>query len=209
MAESGSWSNIKKYGLLSTTALLDLYDIQGETRNKIESCIRPQSVIINNEQYGRAVIRDQKPLSEKKLIDLLDGMTPKQFYKLLNQKTFFWVREEKLITLLQARAYRDKPHDILIVDTEKLVKKYENKITLCKINSGATAYKNGRRGRQSFKRIKTYPFDEYKRTRGKNAIVELAVDYGIPDIKNYVLQVDVWCNDKKIKNVWKHNKICV
>ena len=203
MAESGSWPNIKKYGLLSTTALLDMYNIRGEERNKIESCIRPQSVTINNKKYRHAVIRDQKPLSEKKLIYLLDGITPKQFYKLLNQRTFFWVKEERLIKLLRARAYRNKSHDVLTVDTEKLVKKYEDKITLCKINSGATSYKIGRRGRQSFEQIKKYPFNEYKKTRGKNAIVELAVDYGIPDIKNYVLQVDVWSKGEKIKNIWK------
>ena len=177
-----------------------MYNIQGEERNEIESCIRPQSVTINSKKHGHVVIRDQKPLSEKKLIDLLDGITPKQFYKLLNQRTFFWVREERLVTLLQARAYQNKSHDVLTVDTEKLVKKYEDKITLCKINSGATPYK---RGRQSFEQIKKYPFNEYKKTRGKNAIVELAVDYGIPDIKNYVLQVDVWSKGEKIKNIWK------
>ena len=66
MAESGSWPSIKKYGLFSTTALLDMYNIQGEDRDKIESCIRPQSITINNKKYGHVVIRDQKPLSEKK-----------------------------------------------------------------------------------------------------------------------------------------------
>ena len=202
MAELGSWPNIQKYGLLSTTALLDMYNIQGEKRNKIESSRRPQSVVISNEQYGRVVIRDQIPLSENKLIDLLDGITPKQFYELLNQRTFFWVRKERLARLLHARAYRNKSHDVLIVDTEKLVKKYEDKITLCKINSGVTPYKKGRRGRHSFERIKKYPFNEYKKTRGKDAIVELAVDYGIPDIKKYVLQVDVWSKGK-ITNIWK------
>ena len=203
MAESGSWPSIKKYGLLSTTALLDMYNVRGKKRNETESCIRPQSVTISSKKYADAIIRDQKPLSEKKLIDLLDGgITPRQFYKLLNQRTFFWVREERLVRLLQARAYRDKSHDVLTVDTEKLVKKYEDKITLCKINSGATPYKNGRRGRQSFKRIKKYPFSEYKKTRGKDAIVELAVDYGIPDIKNHIVRVDTWSNGKKIKNIW-------
>lgn len=207
MAELGSWPSIKKYGLLSTAALLDMYSIQGEQRHKIESCIRPHSVTISNKKYGNAVIRDQKPLSESKLINLLDdNITPSQFYKLLNQRTFFWVREEKLTTLLRARAYRDKSHDVLIVDTEELIKKYENKITLCRINSGATPYNNGRRGPRSFKRIRDYPFNEYK-NRGKDAIVELAVDYGIPDIKNYVVRVDVWSKDGQTSNIWKNDTI--
>ena len=207
MAEPNSWPNIKKHGLWSTTALLDMCDIQGMQRNTIESNIRPQSVVINDEKYGHIVIRDQKPLSERKLLGLLDNIDPRQFYVLLNQRTFFWVNEDRLVALLKSRTYRSKAHDVLIVDTKKLVKKYEAKITLCKINSGATIYNNGRRGTNTFKRIKEYPFNEYKRTRGKDAIVELAVDYGIPDIKDYVVQVDVRKNDKKIENLWKNNKV--
>ena len=206
MAELGSWPSIKKYGLLSTTALLDMYDIRGKRRNEIESCFRPESVPISNEKYEDAVIRDQKPLPERKLINLLeDNTTTSQFYRLLNKRTFFWVKEKRLVALLKARAYKDKSHDVLTVDTKKLVQKYENKITLCKINSGAIIYNKGRRGPQSFKRIKDYPFDEYKKKSG-DAVVELAVDYGIPDIKNYVVQVDVWSNGEKICNIWKNNK---
>ena len=201
MAEPGSWPSIKEHGLWSTTALLDKCDVQGTERHKIESCIRPQSVAINSSKYGRIVIRDQKPLSEKKLQGLLNGITPEQFYKLLNKKTFFWVNEDRLVGLLNSRTYRNKSHDVLVVDTEKLVQKYKNKITLCRINSGATLYNNGRRGLDSFKQINEYPFSKYK-SRGQNAIVELAVDYGIPDIKDYVVQVDARENNIIVRNIW-------
>ncbi len=202
MAELKSWPSIQKHGLLSTTALLDLYNIHGKKRFTIESCIRPSSVDIYNKRYGKAVIRDQKPLSEKKLLDLLVNITPRQFYRLLNGKVFFWVRKKKLETLLNARAYRDKAHDVLTVDTEKLVKKYKDKVTLSKINSGATYYKRGIRGRQTFQSIDDYPFQEYKKKRRENAIVELAIDYGVVDIKKYVIRVDKCDRSKRIKKIW-------
>ena len=41
----------------------------------------------------------------------------------------------------------------------------------------------------------------------ENAIVELAGDYGIPDIENYVLQIDFWSKVKKLKISGKNNKI--
>ena len=52
MAEKGTWPSIKKRGLLSTTALLDLYGIKGKEREKIESLRRPDSVRIKHEEYG-------------------------------------------------------------------------------------------------------------------------------------------------------------
>jgi hypothetical protein len=41
MAEVGTWLSIRERGLLSTSALLDLYGIEGEERRRIESCNRP------------------------------------------------------------------------------------------------------------------------------------------------------------------------
>ena len=57
MAEKGTRPSIKKRGLLSTTALLDLYGTKGKEREMIESLRRPDSVRIKHEEYGTAVIR--------------------------------------------------------------------------------------------------------------------------------------------------------
>lgn len=90
MAESGSWPSIRNHGLLSTSALLDLFEIEGKERHAIETQCRPESITIHHQVYGSAVIRDQKPLREKTLQNLLDGMTTAEYYLMLNQKTFFW-----------------------------------------------------------------------------------------------------------------------
>ncbi len=58
MAESGSWPSIRERGLLSTTALLDLFEIDGATRTSIESQWRPESIPIEHPSYGSAVVGD-------------------------------------------------------------------------------------------------------------------------------------------------------
>jgi hypothetical protein len=55
MAKADSWESIEGKGLLSTSALLDLFEINGERRFAIESCHRPDSVV--TEQWMRARLR--------------------------------------------------------------------------------------------------------------------------------------------------------
>lgn len=49
MAERGSWHSIKEHGLLSTSALLDLYEVPEPRRTEIEATHRPQSVAIDRD----------------------------------------------------------------------------------------------------------------------------------------------------------------
>ena len=67
MAESGTWPSIKAHGLLSTSALLELYGVNGEERRRIEGHRRQESITIRHDEHGSAVIRDQKPISESAL----------------------------------------------------------------------------------------------------------------------------------------------
>ena len=43
MAAEGSWPSIQQHGLLSTSALLDFFEIEGGEREKIEDRHRPKS----------------------------------------------------------------------------------------------------------------------------------------------------------------------
>ncbi len=67
MAEDGSWESIRRVGLLSTSALLDRFEIEGEQRRKIESERRPEIVAIEHPKLGRVLVRDNKPMQEKSL----------------------------------------------------------------------------------------------------------------------------------------------
>jgi hypothetical protein len=191
MAEDGSWEFISKQGLLSTSALLDLYRIGGAERRKIESAHRPESVQISRTGFPDAVIRDQKPMSDAALAKCLtDGISPSQWYEILNGKVFFWLSKRRLRRLLAARAYRDFPQTVLTLDTESLVKTYSEEILLSPINSGSTIMKPQPRGHETFRSIENYPFDEWRKKRSKrNAVVELVVPGSIKDIMDHVIAV--------------------
>jgi len=204
MAESGSWKSIKRFGLLSTSALLDLFEINGPKRFEIESKQRRKNVIIKHPDYGMAVIRDQKPLPESALKKFIDGMSTTEYYELLNHMTFFWARKERLERLLNARAYKNKTHTVLTVDTAKLLKRHQEEVWLAHINSGAF-FGSGRRGVQTFKRIKNYPFEEMKKKKKEDAIVEIAIDYAVKDILELTIRVEEWKESKPIYTIWNRN----
>jgi hypothetical protein len=182
MAEWDAWPSIRQHGLLSTTALLDLFGIGGEDRRRIESCHRPKKITISSPNYGKAVIRDQKPMRPATLNRCLSDMSESGWYELLNRRVFLWLHENRLNTLLSARAYRNERHCVLTFPTGPLLKAYGDTISLSALNTGSTLYNPPVRGSRTFCSLATYPFAERHRKAGaQNAIVELAVDYGIPN----------------------------
>jgi hypothetical protein len=191
MAEAGTWPSIRGRGLLSTSALLDLYGIEGEERRQIEDCRRPECVTIEHDIYRPAVIRDQKPMSEKALRKCLRGMTPTQWYRLLNSKVFFWLTAERVTRLLSARAYRAREHTVLTIDTARLLQNHERDVTLSPINSGSTVYNPQPRGADTLQTLANYPFDVWRKKRGSTtAIAELAVTHEVRDIGEMVIRVE-------------------
>jgi|SRR5208282_65293 len=191
MANEGTWKSIESRGLLSTTALLDLLGIKGKERYAIESCHRPRSVRKVHPRYGTIVFRDQAPMRERALRKCLEGIAPSEWYELLNRKAFFWVTENRVRTLLQARLYRAMEHTVITVDTASLLASHAERITLSPINSGNTLYNPRPRGETTFLPISEYPFEERKRLRGlANALAELAVDYSVPDLIKHVIRAE-------------------
>lgn len=190
MAEAGSWPAIQQHGLLSTTALLDLYAIEGEERDRLESARRRESVAIHHPVHGTAWIRDNKPINETVLRRTLAGMTEPEFYRLLNGRVFLWLTETRLRRLRSAPPYRGRPHDVLIVSTERLFAAHGERVELSPMNSGAvhpaTEYL---RGTGTFSRIGEYPWSQRRKTAPHEPIVEVTVPYAIPDIAHLVLEV--------------------
>jgi hypothetical protein len=144
--------------------------------------------VITHPVYGAAVIRDQKPMSESKLRQCLDDLTPEEWFVLLNGKVFFWVSRDRLQRLLDAKAYRDRKHTVIQLQTRSLVERYLPDVHLCPINSGSTLFIPPRRGLQTFLPISEYALDPRKR----EPLVELAVDRGVPDVMEHVLTVEQW-----------------
>ena len=195
MAERGSWPSIQRHGLLSTSALLDLYEIGGAEREAIEGRRRPEGVAIEHPTLRPAIIRDNKPMDDAGLrMCLLDGLTPEDWYRCLNARVFFWLTPERLQRLLNARPYRELEHDVLELDTAALVAAHRPAIRLSPINSGTTKpfpSTAAKRGRGTFLPIADYPYAQW-RAAGRKAgerVVELTVDYAVPDAARFARRV--------------------
>ena len=165
---------------------------------KIRHRVRlPEIVCVEHPEYGTALVRDNKPMQEKALERCLLEMTPREWYEHLNRRVFFWVERKRLLKLLGARAYRDRPHLVLEVETAGLLKRHGERVLLSPINSGATfALGPAPRGPETFRRIAEHPDEK--------PIVELCVDYSVPDIAEFTLRVGRWWGTEELEEVWSH-----
>ena len=206
MAERGSWSSIRARGLLSTSALLDLFGYTGIERDRIESHHRPEGVAISHAVYGTAIIRDQKPMTDSGLKRcLLDDLEPKDWYRILNDRVFFWLTEDRLSRLLNARPYAQLSHDVLFVETRSLIRDYREFIRLSPMNSGNTKPYPWPRGRDTFPSISQCPFREWQTKRRTEPVVELAVMRGIPNVEKFVLCVKEMRGDETLRVIWRRS----
>jgi hypothetical protein len=72
------------------------------------------------------------------------------------------------------------------------------------MNSGSTIQKALRRGRDTFKRIQDFPFEERAKTRKLAAnVVELLVEGSVPDLADHVLAVHECKNDRVVATIWQ------
>lgn len=150
LADLANWPSIQRHGLLSTSALLDLAEISGEERERIERSQRLQQVMLAD----GLLIRDQRPVAPSALERCLRGITPQEWYALLNARVFFWPERERLMRMLKANSAR--PQVILVLDTERLLATYAGSIELTPINTGNARRKAALRGRQTFVPYQTW-----------------------------------------------------
>lgn len=188
MADGSSWEGIQRHGLLSTESLLDLFEVPAESRPSILDAQRTQSVTIKHPTHGQAIIRDQKPLNRAKLESCLKGCSFQQWLKMLNSRVFFWLCKERLQTLMCAREYCSQTHVVLILDTLRLATDFQQRITLAPMNTGNTRPFAHERSLSTFSRMPDYPFEERLRRGPYYRVVELAVEGGVPNIMDYIVE---------------------
>jgi hypothetical protein len=190
MAEAGAWPKIEQNGLLSTTALLDRYGVSGAAREAVESARRAVAVPLTDTVLGEAWVRDNGPINATVLRRTLTGMSEAEWYRALNRRVFFWLTQSRLERLRRARNYATREHDILTVDTARLLDVHGNRVELAHLNSGAVhASADYPRGVGTFRTIADYPWIERRRIAPSEPIVELTVPYAVPDIAQFVIDV--------------------
>ena len=80
---------------------------------------------------------------------------------------------------------------MLTLDSERFVTAYARSITLSPMNSGSTMRNALRRGEKTFLPIVEFPFERRRKTRPiENTVVELLVNYSVPDVEDFVIKVE-------------------
>ena len=192
LTQINNWPSIEQHGLLSTQALLDLAGLSEIEREYVEHRHRSEPVALSN----GVVISDQKPMPPTALARCLQGVTPEQWYTLLNSKVFFWLDTERLSRL--RRVYRAIPQIVMSIDTEQLLAKHAGQITLTPINTGNARRQPAQRGLCTFVPYKTWlesgwtsetdALNTRPRLRSHPA-AELTVAYAVPDVMDFVVDV--------------------
>lgn len=189
MAEADAWPLIQRHGLLSTRALLDLFEIHGPAREHIERRRRADFLPVEHPVHGRALIRDQRPMTDETLAPVLrDALTPADWYALLNARVFFWVEEERLRKLLGT--YRHRRNVVLVLDSARVLAEHAARVTLSSINSGYSRRYAQPRGLETFRRLVDFPAwkvgADGRRTR--TTVAECAVDHALPEVERYLVE---------------------
>jgi hypothetical protein len=203
MAEDGAWPSIRTHGLLSTRALLDLYDPPADVVGAALGGVRRTSIELSHPVHGTARIRDQAPL---KFLDrvLTAGTTTEQFLDALNGRVFFWLTEERLRRLLEARLYRRQFQTVLRIDTDSLMDSYGNAAELAPYNTGSMHVPTApQRGLDVFTPVADYPYEEWvARRRRDDPVVELTVPYAVPDLLHHVIDVTRWYDGEAVEGLF-------
>ncbi|MEM9726016.1 MAG: hypothetical protein AAF909_11190 [Pseudomonadota bacterium] len=188
VTEPDAWPKIQKHGLLSTLAILDLFEVDHATRVAVTEQCRPTQIPLKHPQHGSIVINDNKPMSEQALLKCLDdGLAPKDWLRMLNSRVFFWCSDEGLSRLLGAKMNKGRKRLVLVIDTLSFSKEHTDYIEICPINSGSTIRKPARRGLKTFTPLGALPYKDWQKKRGRrDKILEVTCLRGVPDICNFV-----------------------
>lgn len=189
MATAGSWASIKEHGLVCTRLACEMANVDEQLKIKLISELRPDSVSIGNSSGPQFVVRDQKPMNATTLEKALQDMSMSEWLLSLNSKVFFWPTKRRLKTMMGARPYKNIEHDVLVLDTAKLLEAEQDKVWLSPMNSGATIPFSHPRGSGTFHRLHEFDLAARVSMSGRNtAIAEVCVDERV-DVEPHLIKV--------------------
>ena len=138
-------------------------------------------------------LNDNLPLNLSKLAPYLDGeWTPVDWLRWLNQHVFFWPSEQRLASLLNARANRGRERDVLVFDMMSLLSSHSDRVALSPINSGSTIHLPARRGPATFTSMGALSFDDWQRLRGmskRDQVAEVVVRGDLLDAGQHLMEI--------------------
>ena len=187
MTAAGGWEGIRANGLRTTRQLLADAGADAATVEAVAFGRRTEQVSL----APGVTIRDNLVLNEASLARALTGgLTPRDWYGVLNERAFLWANPKRLDRLLGGRAYRDAAHDVLTFETLPLAAAYADVLECTPMNTGAAFLRAAPRGRDTFTPLAEVPWEDWRKTRSRaDAVVEVAVPGGVPDAARYLVEV--------------------
>lgn len=191
LAEADNWPSIQARGLLSASALAALPGNTDADRRRVMAH-RPVRTVLSD----GTVIRDQGPMPPAALRPCLRGMTPDEWYALLNAKVFFWIDGERLGRHL--RACRRQAQVVMEIDATALLRRYGAQAAVSPFNTGNARRRPAVRGRATFVPWPTWCESGWRHesdglgTRPRpcrHKPAELTIPEAVPDIMDFVLDV--------------------
>lgn len=140
LAEAANWSSIQRLGLLPAATLIER---AGWPASRAREWRSAHTIL-----PGGAEIRDQRPMPAPALLRALVGLTPAEWYGLINARVFCWLDPERLNR--QCAACGPRPQIVLTLDTAALLARHADAAAVSPINTGNARRAPARRGRATF-----------------------------------------------------------
>lgn len=184
LAEASNLPSILEHGLLSTRRLFDLTLVPKEQQTE-----RLRSHRQSNERLSASVlIRDQKPMPPSALERALeDGLTPPDWYALLNEFVFFWLDPSRLER--QRHACGERPQVLLTFDAVSLIEQFGAAAFVSPINSGNARRRPAPRGHRTLMPYETWLEVGWPAGKRHRPPVELLFRTAIPVKAPYLLEL--------------------
>ncbi len=189
LADAENWPSIQRVGLHCATALIRHAGLRGAAArpfsfHRAESPVLPSGVRL----------RDQSPMPPSALERCLDpGLTPADWYALVNAHVYFWLDADRLARHRAACAKR--PQIVVTLDLPTLLARYSARAYLTAFNVGNARRRPASRGHRTF-----VPLDAWLETRWDNEAwpghkprarahppAELAIAGAVPDVMDFVV----------------------
>jgi hypothetical protein len=145
LAHTSNLPSIRQHGLMSTESLLAVARIPRSEHKEILNQHRQEQLVLSN----GIIIRDQCPMPPHALAKALpEGVTPSDWYRLLNTFVFLWPNKDRVER--HWRACNGVPQSLLIFDALRLLEELGDRIYVSPINSGNARRRPSRRSPGSF-----------------------------------------------------------
>lgn len=188
LVDERNWASIQAHGLLSTKRLAAAsgYNLQELRLHRAKGLILPSGVRI----------RDQSPMPPGVLGKYLQGgLSPEDWYDLLNSRVFFWLDPDRLNR--QRRACGDARQRVLVIDAARMLEKHGTRASVTPINTGNAMRAAAPRGLSTFVpwarwMSDGWAFENVGGTIGRPAHhkpIELTIEDAVEDIMDHVVEI--------------------